>query len=352
MNRRRNATGLAVAAQGLAVVCGCLLAFLTALSLTLFREGYYLHKLETSTCLQTIYENVLQAGRAIAEAADLRGDILDSLITPETVRVAVIRRADMIWHGATAQPDGPYEEVITYLQDTITWETNVLWTDEDTLLYKRVSDVCDTMWRSNINPPLSNLLNILMQYRQVAWVLMVVLAVSFGSCLWWSARAQGGTLTQTAGTVGGALALASVLAGVAIQQSGWQHWMPAEDAAYGLYTSWFRGFGPATAACGLALAALVWTLPLIEKMLRAAGTVERTPHLASEQEDYHYGQTHHSLDTQARTAGRRQGRRQGGHQGRFGRPDRADSGASGDPRADRLSAQLHRRSDAGFHLHR
>lgn len=257
MNRRRNATGLAVAAQGLAVVCGCLLALLTALSLTLFREGYYLHKLETSTCLQTIYENVQQGVRTIAEAANLRGDILEPLVTPETVRVAVIRRADRIWHGATSQPDSPYKEVVTYLQDTITWETNVLWTDKDTLRYDQISDVCDDMWRSNINPPLSNLLNILMQYRQVAWVLMVVLAVAFGSCLWWSARTQGGALTQTAYTVGTAVALASVLACIGIQRSGWQHWMPADDAAYGLYINWFRGLGPVTAACGLALAALV-----------------------------------------------------------------------------------------------
>ena len=39
---------LAVLSQGLACICGCLLALLMALSLTLFREGYYLNQLENS----------------------------------------------------------------------------------------------------------------------------------------------------------------------------------------------------------------------------------------------------------------------------------------------------------------
>ena len=80
------------AALGLGTVCGCLLALFAALGLTLFREGYYIHRMESSGVLQTMYENVLEGGRAVAAAAGLREDILDELVSYEDVRVAVVRR--------------------------------------------------------------------------------------------------------------------------------------------------------------------------------------------------------------------------------------------------------------------
>ena len=235
-----------------------------ALNLTLFREGYYLHRLEKSECLRTVYGNVFQAERTVARTAGLREDILDGLVSEEDVRTAVFRRADEIWHGSTTQPDSPYSDVVAFLQDTVTHESGQMWSEEDTALYGRVQTACEDAWRSNAVPPMANLLNMLMQYRQVAWILTVVLGVLLVVCLGLQVPLQRRwrQLAEALWRVGTSLALGGILVGVAISLSGWKTWMPAEDAAYGLYYRWFRGLAPSVAACGLMLAALLWLLSL------------------------------------------------------------------------------------------
>ncbi len=67
-------------AQAIASICGCLLALMLALNLTLFREGYYLHQLQNSGCLLLIYENISEAEQTIARTAGLRETILDGIV--------------------------------------------------------------------------------------------------------------------------------------------------------------------------------------------------------------------------------------------------------------------------------
>lgn len=251
--------------QCLACVAGCLLALLAALSLTLFREGYYISKLEKSDCLSAITENILQAGQQVARTAGLRQDVLDSLVTQEDVRVAVLRRADEIWHGSTTQPDSPYTDVVTYLQDTVSAETGEMWEEDDLNLYNSIRAVCDDMWRSNAVPPLANVLNLLMQYRRVTTPLTIVLVAVLLVCLWLQVplcrrwRQLAGALY----TIGGGIVLGAVLGLIAVQLSGWQGWMPAADPGYALYKSWFGGFAPVLAACGSGIAGLVWLVGLL-----------------------------------------------------------------------------------------
>lgn len=260
---RRQGTLLA-AVQGLGTLCGCLLALLTALSLTLFREGFYFHALEQSDCLQVIYENVQQGGRTVARTAGLREDILDELVTPESVRVAVIRRADVIWHGASDQPESPYADAMVYLEDTVTAETGELWDEEDETLYKSIQLICDDMWRTNTVPPMSNLLNLLMQYRRIAWALMAVMAVSLIACRCMMSTLCAGPrqLWDAVMGLGAAIALGCVLTMAVIGAAGWQSWMPDTDPAYGLYRAWMGALGPVVAACGIGLAGLVWSTGL------------------------------------------------------------------------------------------
>lgn len=255
---------LGLCAQALAVVCGCLLALVLALNLTLFREGYYLHRLEESECLQTVYGNVILAGHTVARTVGLRENILDELIDEEDVRTAVFRRADEIWHGSTTQPDSPYSDVVAFLQDKVTWESGQMWDAEDTALYERVQTACEDSWRGNAVPPMSNLLNMLMQYRQIAWILVVVLGVLLVVCLWLQVPLQRHwwQLGNAFWRMGTSLALGGILVGVAINLSGWKNWMPATDPAYKLYYSWLRGLAPSVAACGLVLAALLWLVAL------------------------------------------------------------------------------------------
>lgn len=255
---------LCTAAQGLGAVCGCLLALLVALSLTLFREGYYLHRLQTSGALQTIYANVQAGGRTVAAAAGLRADVLDELVCYEDVRVAVTRRADEIWHGAAAQPDSPYANTVTWLQDTLSQETGELWDETDAERYRNVQLICDDMWRTNTVPPLANLLNLLMQYRRLAWAPMAVLAAALLGCLWLQARLcrSWRALYEALLQLGLAVLLGTVLGAVVVQGCGWQNWMPAADPGYGLYHSWFAALPPALAGCGAALAGLLWGLAL------------------------------------------------------------------------------------------
>lgn len=260
---------LAVLSQGLACICGCLLALLMALSLTLFREGYYLNQLENSGCLQTLYGSILEASHSVARTAGLREDILDGLVSQEAVRVAVVRRADQIWHGATDQPDTPYADLVSYLQDTVTRETGEMWDQSDAEHYGVMRLVCEDMWQTNVVPPLSNLLNMLMQYRQICWILMVVLAALLLACLWF--QIPFGTawkdVTQALFSIGAALVLAGLLCALLIQLSGWESWMAATDPGYPLYFLWFRGLPPVVAACHLALAALLWCAALVSREL-------------------------------------------------------------------------------------
>ena len=248
-----------------------------ALNLTLFREGYYLHKLQNSDCLQTIYDNVCQAGQTIARTAGLRETILDGVVTPEDVQVAVTRRADEIWHGSTAQPDTPYADLVAYLQDTVTQESGQMWNEADTARYQQIQTVCEDTWRTNAVPPLANLLSMLMQYRQIAWVLTVVLGVLFVACLalqipfqrrWWQ-------LADAISGVGTSVAAGTVLICVGIELSGWKSWMPATDAAYSLYIRWFQGMAPVVAAFGFLLAALLWLTALYPyQMARRTAAIE------------------------------------------------------------------------------
>ena len=251
--------------QCLACVVGCLLALLAALSLTLFREGYYIHKLEKSDCLPAITENILQAGQQVASTAGLRQDILDPLVTQEDVRVAVLRRTDEIWHGSTPQPESPYTDVVTYLQDTVSAETGEMWDEDDLDLYNSILVVCDDMWHSNAVPPLANVLNLLMQYRRVSTLLTIVLVAVLLGCLWLQVslcrnwRQLAGALY----TIGGGIVLGAVLGMVAVELSGWQGWMPTADPAYALYKSWFGAFAPVLAACGSGIAGVVWLVGLL-----------------------------------------------------------------------------------------
>lgn len=253
--------GMALAAvQGIGTICGCLLALLTALSLTLFREGFYLDRLHDSDCVQGIYENIQQGARTVAEAAGLRGDILEELVTPEAVDVAVVRRADTIWHGSTEQPESPYAGTVAYLEDTVSRETGILWSESDENRYKSIQLICDDMWRTNTVAPLSNLLNLLMQYRRVAWALMAVLAVLLLLCrgmissLCRDARERWDTVFG----LGLAVFVGCALAMGVIGLSGWQNWMPDSDPGYKLYREWMGAVGPVLTACGSGLAALVW----------------------------------------------------------------------------------------------
>lgn len=251
-------------AQAIASICGCLLALMLALNLTLFREGYYLHQLQNSGCLLLIYENISEAEQTIARTAGLRETILDEIVSQEDVDVAVIRRADEIWHGSTTQPDTPYADLVTYLQDTITKESGQMWTEADTVRYQQVQTVCEDMWRTNAVPPMANILNFLMQYRQVAWILVFVLAVLFVACQWLQIVFQKHwrQIGETLAAIGISVACGTTLTCIAISLSGWKNWMPATDAAYDLYVGWFRGLAPVVAACGFGLAALVWLASL------------------------------------------------------------------------------------------
>lgn len=266
-------TPLAVLSQGLACICGCLLALFLALGLTLFREGYYLHQLENSGCLQTLYGSILQASHNVAQTAGLREDILDGLVSQEMVRVAVFRRADQIWHGAAEQPETPYTNLVSYLQDTVTQETGEMWDESDAGHYNMVRTVCLDMWDTNTVPPLSNLLNILMQYRQVCWILVVVLAVLFLVCLWFQIPFNRGwdEVVRSLFSVGIALVLAGIICSVVIQFSGWESWMPTSDPGYDLYFLWFRGFPPTVAACNLILAVLLWVAALACRQVARPG---------------------------------------------------------------------------------
>lgn len=256
---------LTVLVQAAGCICGCLLAFVVALNLTLFREGYYLHQLEKSGCLQTVYENICQASRTIARTAGLREDILDGLVTQEDVTVAVTRRADELWHGSTTQPATPFADLVTYLQDTVTQETGQMWTDADTARYQIIQEVCEDTWRTNAVPPMANLLSMLMQYRQVAWILVAVLAALFVICLGlqFPLQRHWQQLGDALAGVGVSVALGTVLICLGMGLSGWESWMPSTDAAYRLYLLWLRGLGPVVAACGFALAALVWLAALL-----------------------------------------------------------------------------------------
>lgn len=264
----RNAL-LSVLSQGLACICGCLLALLMALSLTLFREGYYLHELENSGCLQNLYESILQASHSVAQTAGLREDILDGLVTQETLRVAVFRRADQIWHGATEQPETPYADLVSYLQDTVTQETGKMWDESDTEHYDMIRLVCEDMWYTNAVPPLSNLLNMLMQYRQVCWILMAVLTVLFLVCLWFQIPFNKGwnEVVRALFSIGIALVLGGIMCAAVIQFSGWESWMSVADPGYNLYFLWFRGFPPVVAACNFVLAALLWGAALVSRRM-------------------------------------------------------------------------------------
>lgn len=251
--------------QCLGCVCGCLLALLIALNLTIFREGYYIHKLDKSTCLQQITDNVLEAGRTVAQAAQIRQDILDPLVTQEDVRVAVVRRADEIWHGGTTQPDTPYVDLVAYLQDTITAETGVMWDEAVTQQYTNIRLVCEDMWRTNAVPPMANILNLLMQYRRSSTLPAMVLAGILLLCLWLQVPLSRNwrQLADSLFAIGAGIVFGAVLAMLAVQLSGWQSWMAVSDPAYELYKAWFGGFPPVLAACGSGLAGLVWLLGLL-----------------------------------------------------------------------------------------
>ena len=269
------------AALGLGTVCGCLLALFAALGLTLFREGYYIHRMESSGVLQTMYENVLEGGRAVAAAAGLREDILDELVSYEDVRVAVVRRADEIWHGATDQPDSPYKQTVTWLQDTLSRETGEMWDESDAELYRNIELVCDDMWRTNTAPPLSNLLNLLMQYRRLAWVPLVVLIAALAVCVWLQVRFchSWRQLYETISQLGFSIFLGAVLGALAVNACGWQGWMPTEDPGYLLYYRWFAALPPALAGCGAALAGVLWVLSLVP-----FGMMLRRPHKAQKKQ--------------------------------------------------------------------
>lgn len=284
MKARRMALRRA-AAQGLGAVCGCLLALLIALSLTIFREGYYIHRLERSNAIQIIYENVQKGARMVAAAAGLREDILDNLVDTEQVYVAVVRRADEIWHGATDQPASPYSDSVTYLQDTVSRETGRLWDEADTALYRNIQLICDDMWRTNAVPPLSNLLNLLMQYRRLVWAPMALLAAALVACLWLQVRFCRGwrQLYSALFGMGTAIALGSVLGMLAINAGGWQNWMPASDAGYGLYYEWFSPLPAMLAACGIGLAGIVWLCALVALVMASRRAAQNTKRSTVEQ---------------------------------------------------------------------
>lgn len=256
-------SGMAAALiQCLGCVCGCLLALLAALNLTIFREGYYIHELDKSTCLQQITDNILEGGRSVAQAAQLRQDILDPLVTPDDVRVAVVRRVDEIWHGGTTQPDSPYVDLVTYLQDTVTSETGEMWDEAATNQYDNIRLVCEDMWRTNAVPPMANMLNLLMQYRRTSTLPAMVLTAILLLCLWLQVPLSRNwrQLADSLFAVGAGILVGAVLAMMAVQVSGWQSWMATSDPAYELYKAWFGGFPPVLAACGSGLAGLVWIL--------------------------------------------------------------------------------------------
>lgn len=259
MTPRRQGIVLA-AVQGLGTICGCLLALLAALSLTLFREGYYLHKLQQSGCLQVIYENIQQGAQAVAEQGGLPGDILQELVTPEMVSIAVIRRADIIWHGTTEQPESPYSGTVAYLEDTVSRKTGEMWDENDENHYKNIQIICDDMWRTNTVAPMTNLLNLLMQYRRIAWALIAVLAAALLTCrgLISSLSRNPRELWEIVFGLGMAVVVGCALAMIAVGASSWQDWMPSSDPAHAFYLEWMGGMGPVLAACGCGLAGLIW----------------------------------------------------------------------------------------------
>ena len=221
----------------------------------------------------------------VAAAAGLREDILDNLVDTEQVYVAVVRRADEIWHGATDQPASPYSDAVTYLQDTVSRETGRLWDETDAALYRNIQLICDDMWRTNAVPPLSNLLNLLMQYRRLVWAPMALLAAALVACLWLQVRFCRGwrQLYSALFGMGTAIALGSVMGMLAINAGGWQNWMPASDAGYGLYYEWFSPLPAMLAACGIGLAGIVWLCALVALVMASRRAAQNTKRSTVEQ---------------------------------------------------------------------
>ena len=77
--------------------------------------------------------------------------------------------------------------------------------------------------------------------------------------------------------------LLMVLGMLAINAGGWQNWMPASDAGYGLYYEWFSPLPAMLAACGIGLAGIVWLCALVALAMASRRAAQNTKRSTVEQ---------------------------------------------------------------------
>ena len=68
-----------------------------------------------------------------------------------------------------------------------------------------------------------------------------------------------------------------------INAGGWQNWMPASDAGYGLYYEWFSPLPAMLAACGIGLAGIVWLCALVALVMASRRAAQNTKRSTVEQ---------------------------------------------------------------------
>ena len=243
------------------VLCLCLgfLGLLSALELTLFKEGYLIRKMDQSGYFQTSYDLMYATCQQYTAEAGLSVEILGSFVNPEKMRSDMEIRADARFRSIVDQSDAePFEKMYILIEDRIHKETDQLLTEEQAEKYSLLVQSCNQVYRELSAPPFDAALSTVLQYRTLRkWAWVAFAAV--GAIALLVLRRVGRKAAQQAlscGLLGAGLSqllLAAVLA-VGLK---YKDWMPQENIDYELFCRWMGGLAPALVGVGAALVVLL-----------------------------------------------------------------------------------------------
>lgn len=231
---------------------------LGALEVTLFKEGYLIHKMEKTDYFQTSYDLMHATCQRYTAETGLSVEILDSFINLEWMRTDMEMRVDARFRALPDQAGADrFSGLYTAIEDRLHRETDQLLTEEQAEKYSLLSQSCDQVYRELTAPPFDAALSTVLQYRTLrkwAWAVFLVVGAAAFLVLQKSGKAAARNSLRRA-LLGAGLSqfLLAVVLAVGMK---YKNWMPAENIDYKLFCSWMSGLAPAVACMGLVLVLL------------------------------------------------------------------------------------------------
>lgn len=256
-------------------LCLAFLGLLGALELTLFNSGYLIQCMDKSDYIGEITNVIRSTCQGYASAAGLNALVLDGYIEQEEVLIEVQRSIAERYRGSEG---AFYQNHFTGFGDSLiaalSSEESAIETETSLARFNLLQILCERTFQEVTRPPFDSALSTVLQYyayRLWAYLVLTVLISAICLVLHRAVSEKNAFLYNVMQALMGAAPAVIIMSALVRWAMPYQTWMPAQNLAYSLFCTWWKGFSTALISIGLLMLAAVLLWAFWQRYSAAAG---------------------------------------------------------------------------------